>query len=733
MLFKHQPYDFEDLYRPIFEFYITTIWLGAGVCLSFFDFITGVPLSISRLQIGLCVFMAIIFLFKGKNLYFAQKKLFGSKQEFISLKDFTKKTQKFVKQNTVWLGTGFNWTPTQTQRYHEIIKHEFATIGDHLPLFANIGWRFKNAKKALTVNSSNVIVRFLGFLLKLPYGLFKFIFPEKYKSTHMGQKWIHGLSDTEEPIAIPLEYFKGHALILGTTGSGKTRLAELLNAQAIMRGECLIIIDPKGDKELKENAKRACDAYREYCKENNLPDLGERFYSFHPAFPDESVRLNLLANIARDTDVASRIANLTPSKDGGMDPFVAFGWLAINTIAQAQLLLEENPSLESIKKDLLDSMQSLTDRAIEKFCLYTDNEHAKLGDDWQFDYKSMYNRAKTEAIEKGSINLLERRFIFNKGSAEAIPAEALTIIKCWIFKNYENEKNASTISSLVKLYQHPKDHFAKMINNMLPILEMLSTGTLSSMLSIDNTGSKSVTSSEQISTLDIIQKRGVLYVGLDSLSDGVVGGAIGSLLLSDLTAAAGRIYNFMGDTTPPINVFVDEAAECLNEPCIRLLNKGRGAKFRLIVATQTIPDFASRLGSKEKASMVLGNVNNKIALRTEDETSQEYLCKDLPNTVIREMTHSQGQNSLITNPLEHGSTQSEQLKETQSPLVEQQMFGQLPNCEYIANFAGGKVIKGRLPIIGEDYNKIKKVKKVRKSEVKPKENDLDLNDGLRVE
>ena len=189
----------------------------------------------------------------------------------------------------------------------------------------------------------------------------------------------------------------------------------------------------------------------------------------------------------------------------------------------------------------------------------------------------------------------------------------------------------------------------------------------------------------------------------------------------------------MGDTTPPINVFVDEAAECLNEPCIRLLNKGRGAKFRLIVATQTIPDFASRLGSKEKASMVLGNVNNKIALRTEDETSQEYLCKDLPNTVIREMTHSQGQNSLITNPLEHGSTQSEQLKETQSPLVEQQMFGQLPNCEYIANFAGGKVIKGRLPIIGEDYNKIKKVKKVRKSEVKHKENDLDLNDGLRVE
>lgn len=742
MIFKHNTYDFEDIYRPLFEIQIASIWFFTCVAMTIFDVFTGIPLSITRIQILICLFMVVIYFIKSRNLYRAQIKLLGFKQQFISLNNFVESTQKYVLDNSIWLGTGFKWTPVQTQRYHEISKHEYDKINDMLTFSDSLKYRFSLFKKVIfekkeqTSSSGKlecVAVKksACGYtvyaLIHFPLALFYFIKPTPYRTKRMGQCWIHGLCDDEETISIPVEYFKGHALILGTTGSGKTRLAELLNAQAIMRGECLIIIDPKGDKELKDNAKRACDAYREYCIKHNLPDLGRRFYSFHPAFPNESVRLNLLASIARDTDVASRIANLTPSKDGGMDPFVAFGWLTINTIAQAQLLLGENPSIDSIKKDLLDSMQGLTERAIEKFCKYCDEQHKRAGDTWTLNYEEELKLQCGIARNAGKVELLGRRILGSE-----LSKEAFAIIKCYIFTKYEQEPNASTISSLVKLYQHPKDHFEKMINNVIPILEMLSTGTLASMLSIDNRSEKSAVKSEQVSTMDIIQRKGVLYVGLDSLSDGVVGSAIGSLLLSDLTAAAGQIYNFMGDTTPPINVFVDEAAECLNDPCIRLLNKGRGAKFRLIIATQTIPDFASRLGSKEKAAMVLGNVNNKIALRTEDETSQEYLCKDLPNTVIKELTHSQGQNSLITNPLEHGSTQSEQMKETKSPLVEQQMFGQLPNCEYIANFAGGKVIKGRLPIIGEDFNAVKKENKNKTNNIKQK-NDLDLNSGLKVE
>ncbi|MBM6705343.1 hypothetical protein H6A60_12805, partial [Sutterella massiliensis] len=39
-----------------------------------------------------------------------------------------------------------------------------------------------------------------------------------------------------------------------------TRCFDLLISQAILRGECVIIIDPKGDADLKNKAQRACAA-----------------------------------------------------------------------------------------------------------------------------------------------------------------------------------------------------------------------------------------------------------------------------------------------------------------------------------------------------------------------------------------------------------------------------------------------------------------------------------------
>lgn len=58
----------------------------------------------------------------------------------------------------------------------------------------------------------------------------------------------------------PLKHTEGHSLIVGTTGSGKTRMFDILISQAILRGEAVIIIDPKGDKEMRDNARRACEA-----------------------------------------------------------------------------------------------------------------------------------------------------------------------------------------------------------------------------------------------------------------------------------------------------------------------------------------------------------------------------------------------------------------------------------------------------------------------------------------
>jgi len=169
-------------------------------------------------------------------------------------------------------------------------------------------------------------------------------------------------------------------------------------------------------------------------------------------------------------------------------------------------------------------------------------------------------------------------------------------------------------------------------------------------------------------------------------------------MLSDLTAVAGDRYNF-GVNNRVVNIFVDEAAEVINDPFIQLLNKGRGAKLRLFVATQTFSDFAARMGSKDKAIQVLGNLNNKFALRVLDTETQEYITSNLPKTRVKYVMRTQGQNTHGDEPIMHGGNQGERLMEEESDLLPPQLLGMLPNLEFFATISGGRLIKGRLPIL----------------------------------
>jgi conjugal transfer pilus assembly protein TraD len=149
---------------------------------------------------------------------------------------------------------------------------------------------------------------------------------------------------------------------------------------------------------------------------------------------------------------------------------------------------------------------------------------------------------------------------------------------------------------------------------------------------------------------ECIDRAQVVYLGLDSLSDTMVGSAIGSILVADLAAVAGDRYNY-GVSLKPVNVFIDEAAEVVNDPFIQLLNKGRGAGLRLTVATQTFADFAARTGSEAKARQVLGNINSLIALRVLDAETQQYVTDSLPKTRLRSVMLTQGSTTSSHNPL----------------------------------------------------------------------------------
>ena len=600
---EHDSMAYENPWRPNYESVASVVWITAGTVAMGVNQLSNLPEEPFYWMGGICLVMAAIRLPQALRLYNLQRHLKGRKLEFIKLDVLVKYIKP--KKKAIWLGHGYVWENRHAQRVFEILKRDWTSV----------------------VNN---------------------------KENTIGQTWIHGVEPKEHDVYQDLEHSEGQNLIVGTTGAGKTRLFDLLISQAIMRGEAVIIIDPKGDIELRDNARRACIAAGDE----------HRFMQFHPAFPESSIRIDPLKNYTRVTELASRLAALIPS-EAGADPFKSFGWQALNNICQALEMVDDSPNLIKLKRYLETGTQDMVVKAVESYAV----KHLRNG------------KEKVDAFMKTVGSTPEK--------------QARTMVQ--FYKTVIQPVSASSeLEGLLSMYQHDKTHFSKMVANLLPIMNMLTAGHLASLLSPDTTDEndmRRVTDNKLI-----IQDAGVAYFGLDSLSDSIVGSAIGSLLLSDLVSVAGNRYNF-GVDNKPVNIFVDEAAEVINEPTIQLLNKGRGAKMKVFIATQTIVDFEARLGSTEKARQVLGNLNNIYALRVIDPGTQEFITENLPKTRLKSVMRTQGLTSQTESPLMFTANTGERLMEEEGDLFPPQLLGMLPNLEYIAKISGGKIIKGRLPIL----------------------------------
>ena len=91
---------------------------------------------------------------------------------------------------------------------------------------------------------------------------------------------IGGQYHAYEPIYLPESNLKGHTLLLGTTGAGKTRFFDLEISQAIARGDTVIVIDPKGDRQLLRSIVRAAkDAGRDPIQDLFILDLSRKQFT----------------------------------------------------------------------------------------------------------------------------------------------------------------------------------------------------------------------------------------------------------------------------------------------------------------------------------------------------------------------------------------------------------------------------------------------------------------------
>jgi conjugal transfer pilus assembly protein TraD len=61
---------------------------------------------------------------------------------------------------------------------------------------------------------------------------------------------------------------------------------------------------------------------------------------------------------------------------------------------------------------------------------------------------------------------------------------------------------------------------------------------------------------------------------------------------------------------------------------------------------------------------------------------------------------TQGSSTNSEHPLRYTGSVGERLGEEEGELFPPALLGQLPNFHYLAILAGGRVVKGRLPILG---------------------------------
>lgn len=606
---KYDPLSYQVSWRENFELQAVYGWVGAVAVAGAVSQVAQMPPGPFYWMAGICTTMACMRLPQAFRLRKMQQALLGRQLAFISFEQLKSKVKDH--KDDIWLGYGFEWENRHAQRVFEIQKRDVSEI----------------------MNGVN---------------------KKRKGQAAIGQTWIHGVETDEVPLYQPIKHSEGHTLITGTTGSGKTRAFDLLITQAILRNEAVIIIDPKGDKEMRDNARRACEQMGQ----------PERFLQVHPAFPEESHRIDPLYNFSRVTEIASRLASII-SSDGFSDPFQSFGWQSLNNLANGLYIIDQRPTLKSLRGYLEGGVDGLLAKAIEAYA-------QKIIPDWEAKAKPYLDKAKP-GMRSRAVALTH----FYRGKVQ-------------------EEHPSQELEGLIAMFQHDTAHFGKMIATLLPIMNMLTSSPLDTLLSpdpSDDSDPRPITDMKQI-----INQAKVAYIGLDSLTDGVVASALGSILLADLAAVAGDRYNF-GVDNRPVNLFVDEAEQIINDPTIQLLNKGRGALFRMNIATQTIPDFIVRLGSKEKAMQVLGNINNTICLRVLDNETQLYMTESLPKTRLKYVMRTQGQNTDSNQPIMHGGNQGERLMEEEADLFPAPLLGMLPNLEYIAKISGGRIMKGRLPIL----------------------------------
>ncbi|WP_432399765.1 type IV conjugative transfer system coupling protein TraD [Pantoea allii] len=571
-----------------------------------------------------------------------------------------------VSRRHLFLGKGFQWSPRHTQRLMEARRPECEIYVQPSVMYRMARELEKKMEYSLPwlcrLTSADTALN--PFRPLPPVG---------------GSSVYHGVEPDEVNVMSDLGERVGHMLVMGTTRVGKTRLAELMITQDIRRRnaagefEVVIVFDPKGD----------ADLLRRMYAESHRAGRQDNFWVFHLGWPDISARYNAVGRFSRISEVASRVAGQL-SNEGNAAAFREFAWRFVNIITRALVALGQRPDYSLI-------LRYVTNIG-ELYETYVDNLLSE----------------KAPAL-LGSLEALMQAGIKEKDLPRHLQGRP-NGIKIWASEQVLASPQGKTLwdpvlDGLRSAVQYDRTYFDKIVASLLPLLEKLTTGKTAALLAPDYTDLN-----DPRPILDwhnIIKSRGVVYVGLDALSDPVVAAAVGNSMFADLVSEGGHIYKFgLGDEGDKkagkavINLHCDEFNELMGDEFIPLINKGGGAGFQVTAYTQTLSDIEARIGNEAKASQVIGNFNSLVMLRVKEKNTAMLLTDQLPEVGVYQKTLTSGVTD-VSRPGEgtdFNSNVSDQVTLVKVPMISPSDIINLPKGQAFALLEGGRLWKIRMPL-----------------------------------
>ncbi|MGE1526995.1 type IV conjugative transfer system coupling protein TraD [Pseudomonas putida] len=646
----------ESLLRPAVELYTVGICTGAGVlCLHS-------PWAVA-LSPEVGAGMALAYTAFGLKRLNEARIVLRYRRNIRRLPRYSLTSRQIpVSSKRLFMGRGFRWSRLHTQRLLEAQDPALAR-------YVNQSIAYQWARRLEHV------------LEKAPPGLSLLprmtawdspLNPVRPLPPVGGSSLLHGVEPNEQEASLPLGERVGHTLVLGTTRVGKTRLAEVYITQDIHRPsqEVVIVFDPKGDGDL---LKRMYVEARRAGRENE-------FYVFHLGCPEISARYNAIGRFGRISEVATRIAGQL-SGEGNSAAFREFAWRFVNIIARALIELGRRPDYLQIQRHVVN-IDALFIEYAQHFFAHHDPQA------WEtiVDLEARLNEKNVPRHMVGR----EKRVV--------------------AIEQYLTAKRLfdPVMDGLRSAVRYDRTYFDKIVASLLPLLEKLTSGKTAQLLAPNYSDLEDPR--PIFDWLQVIRKRGIVYVGLDALSDAEVAAAVGNSMFADLVSVAGHIYKHGIDhglpnsssatDKVPINLHADEFNELMGDEFIPLINKGGGAGIQVTAYTQTLSDIEARIGSRAKAGQVIGNFNTLQMLRVRETATAELLTNQLPKVNVQTRTLVSGATDTADPDARTDFTSSSQDRVTTTavPLIEPAHIIALPKGQMFSFQEGGQLWKVRMPL-----------------------------------